>query len=56
MLSFRSFTIFYDDNKEIVDREYNIIKEHNKDKCNRKNDLLYYFDNYHMKDYKYLPN
>lgn len=54
IFSFTSFTKFYDDNKEKIKKIYeniNSIKEklnQEVDLCNRKNDILFYIENYTM--------
>lgn len=54
ILSFTSFTQYYDDNKEKINKIYkninNIKEELNEevDLCNRKNDILFYIENFTM--------
>lgn len=54
IISFTSFTQFYDDNKEKINKIYkniNSIKEElnqEVDLCNRKNDILFYIENFTM--------
>jgi hypothetical protein len=50
ILSFQHFINFYEDNKDIVDPVYLSIQsaKSDKDKCNRNNDIIIYFDNYNI--------
>ncbi len=50
ILCFQNFIIFYEDNKDIVDPIYRDIQsiKSDKDKCNRNNDIIIYFDNYNI--------
>lgn len=50
ILCFQHFIIFYEDNKDIVDPVYRYIQltKSDKDKCNRNNDIIIYFDNYNV--------
>jgi hypothetical protein len=50
ILCFQHFINFYEDNKDIVDPIYRDIQsaKSDKDKCNRNNDIIIYFDNYNI--------
>lgn len=52
ILSFKYFTDFYEKSKDKINKVYKIIncllEDKNKDKCNRKNDILFYLENYNV--------